>query len=98
VLNVINRSPSDIQPVLDTIVQTAARLCEPDYAVIFKQAEDGNYRRAANSKASPAFAEWLRDNPIRVGDGSVISASARSILSLSVRGHATAPRAIAISI
>src|SRR5262245_33836891 len=72
VLNVISRSPSDIQPVLDTIVQTAERLCEPDYAVIFKQADDGIYHLAANSNASPAFVEWLRDNPIRAGDGSVV--------------------------
>src|SRR5262249_41160381 len=72
VLNVISRSPSDIQPVLDTIVRTAERLCEPDYALIFKQADDGSYHLAANSNASPAFVEWLRDNPIRAGDGSVV--------------------------
>ena len=71
-LNVISRSPSDIQPVLDTIVQTAERLCESDYAVVFKQADDGIYHLAANSNASPAFVEWLRDNPIRAGDGSVV--------------------------
>jgi hypothetical protein len=80
VLSVISRSPSDIQPVLDTIVRTAERLCEPDYALIFKQADDGSYHLAANSNASPAFVQWLRDNPIRAGDGSYIPHPSRAKL------------------
>jgi hypothetical protein len=50
VLNVISRSPSQLQPVLDTIVATAADLCQADFAMIHTL-EHGNFRLVATSKA-----------------------------------------------
>src|SRR5215510_12804894 len=51
VLSVIGRSPSRLQPVLNTIVETAGRLCQADYALIFIRLEDGKYRLIAASNA-----------------------------------------------
>src|SRR5262249_17282466 len=48
VLSVIGRSPSDLQPVLQAIVETAARLCQADFAD-FRLLQDGLYRIAATT-------------------------------------------------
>ncbi len=47
VLGVISGSPSDIQPVFEAIVQSAARLCEADNASIYR-VEGGVVRHEAN--------------------------------------------------
>ena len=45
-LNAISRSAFDLQPVLDSIVSTASRLCDAEFAIILKL-DKGKYHIVA---------------------------------------------------
>jgi GAF domain-containing protein/CheY-like chemotaxis protein len=70
VLNVISRSPADVQPVLDTIAETAHRLCKSEQAYVMTL-DGGRYYPAAGKNVEPERMEFLRQNPIAPGRGSM---------------------------
>ena len=71
VLKVISRSTFDLQVVLDTLVQSAARLCEADMASINRE-KDAAFQQIASYGYSPEFQAFMRDHSIPAGRGSVV--------------------------
>src|SRR5262245_664267 len=71
VLKVISRSTFDLQTVLDTLVESAARLCEADQAVIGRP-QGATYYIEASYGLSPQFAEFVANHPAEI-DGSSVS-------------------------
>jgi hypothetical protein len=63
VLQVINRSPGDLRPVFETMLEKAVRLCEASFGVMW-QFEDGLGRAVALHRVPEAFAELVRE-PMR---------------------------------
>ena len=70
VLNIISRSPSDVQPVLDTIAEMAQRLCQSEQAYVMKL-DHGRYHPVAGKDVQPERIEYLRQHPIAPDRGSV---------------------------
>ena len=76
VLKVISRTAFELQPIFDTLVENAVRLCEAERAFLFQF--DGKFLRSvATYNVSPKLREFVDKNPIAPGRHSI---SARAAL------------------
>jgi GAF domain-containing protein len=65
----------ELQPILQSVVDTAARLCRAEAAVIFRL-QDGVYRFAAGYSLDPSYVEIERETLISPSQGTVIGRAA----------------------
>ena len=75
-LKVISRSTFDLQTVLQTLVESAARFCDADKATIIRE-KDGAFYRAEAYGFSREFMDYVKDIPIETERG---SAAGRALL------------------
>jgi signal transduction histidine kinase len=70
VLKVISRATFDLKSVLQTLVESAARLCDADNSTIARQ-EGARFFRAAAFGYSPEFLEYIGALPVEPGRGTL---------------------------
>ncbi|HTL64190.1 MAG TPA: GAF domain-containing protein [Pseudolabrys sp.] len=71
VLKVISRSAFDLDVVLNTLTESAAKLCDADMAGIVRP-KDGEHYWVTTHNFRPAFMEYMKTRPILRDRGSIV--------------------------
>src|SRR5262245_21077111 len=94
VLGVISRSPNQVQPVLDTIVATAQRLCQAEGAVVWRL-EGETFRAVAHSGQPYEWVESLLSARRSLSRGSMVGRATLARRVVQVEDVATDPELVA---
>ena len=77
ILQIINRSRADPQPVFEAILEHGARLCSAPHAILLmRNADDTHLELAASNSAESAFVDHIRNEPHRLDNSNSIAVSA----------------------
>ncbi|MGH6753455.1 MAG: GAF domain-containing protein, partial [Bradyrhizobium sp.] len=90
VLKTISRSTFDLQPVLDTLVNTAALLCNAEMAFIMRR-EGDEYRAGAAVGYSRDFIEFIETHPLKADRGSITGRAVLERRTIQILDVATDP-------
>jgi two-component system, NtrC family, sensor kinase len=90
VLKTISRSTFDLQPVLDTLVHTAMRLCDADMAFIMRR-EGDEYRAGAAIGFAQEYIDFLKNHPLTAGRGSITGRAVLERRTVQIMDVATDP-------
>src|SRR5262245_28300273 len=94
VLGVISRSPNEVQPVLDTIVATAHRLCQAERTVIWRL-EGETFRAVAHRGLPEERVESLLSARRPVSRGNLVGRATLARRAVQVEDVATDPELVA---
>jgi signal transduction histidine kinase len=76
ILRVISGSPTDVQPVFDTIARSAVRLCGARFALVFQLEGEIVHLVSHHNYPSEALEQFLRTGSRRLSEGGTVVAQA----------------------
>src|SRR5262249_2026861 len=77
VLKIISSSPGKLEPVFNSMLENATRICEANFGIMFLYESD-YWRPVAQLRVPPKFSDWLLAESRRWGPGTGLGRLAKS--------------------